>query len=138
MVWDGVERRRHKRYGVKGCTVQYKSARFFGLFSNTSERYLVLNISQGGLHFITKDTFQEGIRLLLNINAPLLGEEIIRSRGRIVWVNKSTEINAHRVGIELTGPGNKDRIRLKLLLDNAILEKIDLTTRIYLKEVEKL
>lgn len=140
MTWDKKERRRHKRYGVKDCTVQYKLVPLLGLefLINISERYLVLNISQGGVHFITKEEFKERARVLLIIKAPLLKDEIIRVSGRVVWTRKSTDANAYHVGVEFVSMGKSNRNRLRVLLDNAVLDKIDLSTRIYLKEVEKL
>jgi len=140
MIWDKQERRRHKRYGFKDCTVQYKAAPFLGLefLGNISERYLVLNISQGGLHFIAKEKLKEHSRIALKITAPLLKEEKIRVKGHVAWVKESTDARAYHVGIEFGSLSKLNRNKLRSLLDNAVLDKIDLSTQIYLKEVEKL
>jgi hypothetical protein len=138
MAWDGVERRKAKRYGIKNCTLQYKSAYCLGLFSTLSEKYLVLDISPNGLHFITKTKPKEKASLLLTITAPLLNDRNIHLTGRVVWIKKSPELDVYRTGVVITGISDTHRNRLKLILDNAVLDKIDLSTRIYLKEVEKL
>ena len=138
MTWDGKERRARKRFGIKGCTVQYKSAELFGLFSALSPRYLVLNICQEGLHFISREEIPIGKKLILFINAPLLDDNLITVKSRTIWTRKSKEHNAYRTGIVFMGLSQQSKNRLKLILDNALLDKIDLSTRVYLKEVEKL
>lgn len=138
MPRDKREQREHKRFGVKGCTMQYKSGRLFGLFSTISKRYLVLNISPTGLHFISKEELKPGQRILININAPLLDDEPIRAAGRVIWTKESTQHQAYRVGVTFRRLSHTARTRLKLILDNALLDKIDISTRMYLKEVEKL
>ncbi|MEK7448239.1 MAG: PilZ domain-containing protein [Planctomycetota bacterium] len=138
MSWNGIEQRQHKRFGVKSCIVQYKPAGFFGLFSTTSPRYLVLNIGQNGLNFISHEELYPGQSFLLFINAPLLDDEFIKITGRVVWVKKSVEYNAYRTGLVFKKLFPRAQTKLKLILDNALLDKIDISTRVYLKEVEKL
>lgn len=137
MSWDGVERRDKKRFGVKGSTVQHRSAGVLGWFENFSPRYLILNMSESGLHFITKNELKEGAVLALRIQAPPL-EEPIGARARVIWCRKSSEHNAFRVGMQFTALSADERLRLKGVLDNAILDKVDMTTRQFLKEIEKL
>ncbi len=138
MSADNKERRRHKRYGIKGCTVQYKPASLLRFFNLPSERFLVLDLSPHGVHFITKESFKKGTKLLLNISAPLLKDEIIQAKGHVVWIKKSKELDAYSIGLEFTSLSKPDQNRLKFLVDNAVMDKIDVSTRIYLKEVEKL
>jgi c-di-GMP-binding flagellar brake protein YcgR len=138
MIWDGTEHRRHKRVGVKGCTVQYKLTRWFGLFSSFSNRYLVLNISQGGLSFISKEEINPGTKIYLLINAPLLNNHGITITGVVVWSKKSAQMDAYRLGIKFTRLSKRASQRLRIILDNALLDHIDISTKVYLKEVDKL
>ena len=138
MVWDGIERRRLKRFGLKGCTVQYKPARWWELFSLLSDRYLVLNISQGGLHFIAEEELTPGKQILLEITAPVLSSGVAHTLARVVWTKKSEQHNAYHIGVEFLKMSKQSRVRLKLILDNALLDQIDISTKIYLKEVDKL
>lgn len=138
MTWDGVEKRQHKRLGIKGCTLQYKSAKCLGIFSIVSNRYLVLNISPIGLSFISKEELQPMDTLFLSVTAPLLNGEIIRLKGRVIWIKESPQYHAYRTGIEFINTARRARQRLKIILDNALLDQIDLSTRVYLKEVDKL
>ncbi|MFH1231762.1 MAG: PilZ domain-containing protein, partial [Planctomycetota bacterium] len=86
MTKSGEERRVHKRYTIMGCTIQYKPDTFFIFFSKTSKKYMVLDISQSGIQFVTREKFKEQTRLLLNIIAPTLNKETINIKGRVVWV----------------------------------------------------
>lgn len=138
MTWDAVERRKHKRLGIKGCIVQYKSAKCFGIFSMLSNRYLVLNISPIGLSFISKEEFELGDKLFLFVTAPLLNGNIIRVNGRVIWTKESPQYHAYRIGIKLLSPVRRARQRLKIILDNALLDQINISTRVYLKEIDKL
>jgi len=138
MSWDGAERRNYKRAGIKGCTLQYKSAKCFGLFSTLSNRYLVLNIGQAGLCFISKEAVNEGDKLLFSITAPLLNSNAINLKGLVIWAKKSSQYEAYRCGIKFTSISNHAIKKLKFILDNALLDQIDIPTGIYLKEVDKL
>lgn len=137
MAWNGEERRKHKRYGVRGSTIRYKRGGLLAFMTSSSERYLVLNMSEGGLHFISKEELREGQRVSLTLDAPGL-EGIVRGRGVVVWARKSHEHQAWRVGVRFTRFDERSRFRLRHILDNAILERVDITTKIYLKEIEKL
>lgn len=131
------ERRRKKRFGVKGCTIRYRRTGFTGFFEEYSARYLVLNISEQGAHFITKDEAKEGQAFSFQIDAPGL-DGPIEGQSKVVWVRKSAEFSAFRVGMEITSLRKADQPRLKSLLDNAVLDKIDMATKMYLKEIQKL
>ena len=137
MGWDGQERRGKKRFGVRGATVQHRKAGALGFLDNFSPRYLILNVSESGLHFITKDALKEGSGHSLRLQAPPL-EEPIAAKAVVVWCRKSTEHDAFRVGMSFTALSDGERLRLKGVLDNAILDKVDMTTKQFLKEIEKL
>ncbi len=131
------ERRRKKRFGVKGCTIRYRRTGLAGFFEEYSDRYLVLNISEQGAHFITKEELKEGQALNCQVDAPGM-QESVECQAKVVWVRKSAEFSAFRVGMEFTTVRKGDQPRLKVLLDNAVLDKIDMATKMYLKEIQKL
>lgn len=135
--WGSSERRGKRRYGLKGCSVSYKKGGLLSILDTGSPKYLVLNVSEGGLHFIAKDDLKLGKTLQVCIEAPGL-EDGIRIRGKVAWCQKSKEHDAFRVGIEFRGMSRKASVRLRNMLDNAVLDKIDITTRLYLKEIERL
>lgn len=138
MPGDKKEHRRHKRYGIKSCTVQHKIASFLGLFGRSSEKYLVLDISPNGLNFISKESFKKQTQISLIITAPILKEETIHTKGKVVWVKKSPGLNVYGIGIEFVSIGKSDRNKLKRVVDNAIQDKIDISTRVDLKKADPL
>lgn len=123
MSEDTQERRRCKRYTIKGCTIQYKPVGFLNFFSKTSKKYLVLTISQNGLQFITRESIREKTILLLDITAPVLNGEIIHAKGRVIWTKASPGLHICAIGVEFIALEETDRNRLQLLLDNATVDK---------------
>lgn len=136
-MWDGTERRRKKRYGVKNSTVRYQRSGMFSFMSNFSERYLLLNVCEKGLHLITRDELPLGTGLSLQLGFPEL-DAPLRAKGKVVWVQKSKEHDAFRTGVEITSIGAKALSKLKFVLDNTLLDNVKVTTGIYLREIERL
>lgn len=136
MSWNGVERRSKKRYGVKNSTVKYRKGAFV-LFAPASDNLLLLNVSETGCHFITKEDLELGQKLSLTIEAPRMAAAA-HVKGRVVWARKSEDQHAYRVGVDFDPPSDTMKKRLKSLLDNAVLENVEVSTRVVLKEIEKL
>ena len=137
MAWDGKERRDKKRYGIKNSTLRYKRGGMMSVLRSSSPRYLLLNISESGCHFITKRELTLHETLTLSIEAPKI-TGVIRARGEVVWCRQSEDINAFRVGIRFRSVNGQSRNVLKRLLDSAILENVEISTKVYLKEIERL
>lgn len=137
MTWNGSESRKKKRYGVRGSTVQYKKKSFLSALKSPSARFLILDISEGGLHFVTREPLQPGQVLLMNIAAPDR-EKPVHARGRVVWVRKSQDVEAFHVGVEFVKMSNKNIAGLRQMLENAVLDRVEMSTRIYLKQIDKL
>lgn len=137
MPWDGVERRRKKRYGVKDAIVRYKKAGLFSFISASSPKYLLLNVSELGLSFISKEQLAEGQGLVLTVTAPRV-HGTIHARGRVIWVKKSDNQEAYRIGVEFASVRGRSRDLLKSLLDSAVVDSVEISTRVYLKELDKL
>ncbi len=137
MVWDGAERRRKKRYGIKDAIVRYKRAGLFSFIRGTSQKYLLLNICELGLGFITKEPVRENEDLVLYVSGPRVFGTI-RATGRVVWVKKSEHQEAYRVGVEFYGIRGRALDPLKTLLESAVIDSVEISTRVYLKEIDKL
>jgi hypothetical protein len=137
MGWDGKERRRRKRYGVKNSLLRYRKGGILAFLFPPSPKYLVLNFSEIGAHFITREELPAGLSLRVSMEAPHI-KGGIHASARVVWCRKSEEINAYRVGVEFGPVGGRSRGVLKNLLDSAILENVEISTKVYLKEIERL
>ena len=137
MAWDGVERRNRKRYGVRDAIVRYKKASLLSFIAPASQKYLVLNLSDTGLEFITKETVIEGRKLTVAVTAPPI-RGTVHATGKVIWVKKSQEQDAFRVGLEFTRLSARSAAYLRALLDSAVVDTIEISTRVYLKELDRL
>ena len=137
MVWSGKDRRTKKRYGIKNSTLRYRRGGVLSMLRAPSPRYLLLNISESGCHFITKDELMVGETVSQIIEAPKVSGGI-KAKGEVIWCRKSDDINAFRVGIRILSQPSRSKTLLKSLLDTAILENVEISTKVYLKEIEKL
>lgn len=137
MNWDGVERRRKKRYGIRNSTVRYKKDTLFSFLAPASSKYLLLNFSEHGCHFITQQLLEVDARLTFYLEAPKV-HGTVALKGRVVWTRKSDKVDAYRVGVEFSSLSGRARALLKNMLDTALLENVDITTKQYMKDIEKL
>ena len=138
MAWDGIERRRHKRYGIKSSTVRYAGGGFTSALSNMGQKYLILNISEGGLKLITKDQMNVGDKMRMQIEAPTITKGVVKVKGRVVWVQRSATQEVWHMGIAFDKVKKKYEGILKTFIDSAIMEKIDLSTSMYMRELKRL
>lgn len=136
MNWNGEERREYKRFGVKRLGIQYSRAGLFAFLTGMSDRYLVLSIGEGGLLFMTKEQLTPGQKLKVRVNLPDV--DSIKGAATVVWTAKSSDHDAWRVGVQFQVLNAGNRRRLKNLIDTAVLDRIDVSTSIYLREVERL
>ncbi|MBI2933226.1 MAG: PilZ domain-containing protein [Planctomycetes bacterium] len=137
MGWDGGNRRRKKRYALKNSALRYRKGGLLAFLFPSSAKYLLLNFSETGAHFISREELKPGQRLRLAIEAPSL-RGTIHVPARVTWCRRSSEINAYRVGVRFGTLGGRSKVLLKNLLDSAILENIEISTKVYLKEIERL
>ena len=138
MSANTVEHRGNKRYNVKECLVQYKPGSILDIFSSASPEYIVLDISQTGMQFITCERFKEKTTLLLKINASCLKGEMIYTRGYIVWIKDAPKLGIYVVGVKFVSMSEQDQGRLKDILDNAVINKVKISDLVFLKKADKL
>ena len=137
MDWDGQERRENKRYGVKKLGIQYSKTRLLSFLGNFSEKYLVINISESGLYFMTREDIAIDQKIFIKLGSPNIDSQI--SAGvEVVWTTKSSEHDAYKIGAKFVKLSEKNQKRLRKLLEEAVLDKIDFSTSIYLREVDRL
>ena len=136
MGWDGRERRKQKRYGLRDSLIRYKRGSFVSFLLPLSPRYLLLNFSKGGCHFISRQDLPPGFFLNLRMEVPDKGA--FSAKGTVAWSKKSKRLDAYRMGIRFSHLTAKSRNVLQKLLDSALLENIDITTKVYLKEIDRL
>lgn len=132
-MYRGPERRKRKRYGVKGSTISYKK----GLFGSYSDLYLMLNTSETGFMFITREQLPPRKTISCRLQFEELDGTIV-AKGKVIWTSKSQQHEAYRTGIQLTKISESQSRQLKAILDNAVGETLQVDTGIFLKEIKKL
>lgn len=137
MTWDGADRRAHRRYGVKGSIIRWRPGPPIGWFSPVSSPYVLLDLSSTGCHFVSERELPPGKSISLLIAAP---HSPIPARcwGRVSWSRRSEEHEAWHTGVTMRARSAASVARLKHILDGAVLDKIEITTRRYLKEMGRL
>ena len=137
MTWDGHERRAHRRYGVKGSLVRWRPGPPLGWVSPASEPHLLIDLSQDGCHFLSKSLLRPGKRLSLMIEAPKQ-DTPARAAGQVAWSRRSDEHEAWDTGVHMKPRTPAAATRLKSVLDGAVLDRVEITTRRYMKETGRI
>ena len=108
MEENGLERRTCERFRIPGATVSYrKDRKLFGGDEFAEEFCPVLDMSRGGIRFLTHKPLDFLARVFLNISVP--GERIpLTLRGEVRWSSynpgKSYE---YQVGVQFSPYGEK-------------------------------
>ena len=137
MSWTSAERRREKRYGIKKLAIRYSKSKFSAVIGNMSEKFLVLNVSEHGVNFMTRKELKPGEKICIRMMLPEQTVQIHAS-AKIIWNKKSVEHDAFRIGAEIIKINKPNKNKLKIILADAVLDKIDFSTGIYLREVDRL
>ena len=137
MSWNGTERRAHKRYALPDATVRFGKAGVLSFFSPMSQPGLLLNLSARGVAFMSQQPFTEGETIRLKAEAAARGEPF-GCKARVVWVQKSENGEAWRVGACIDAIAEPDSARLRHFLDKCVLEKSEISTSLFLKKVKRL
>lgn len=137
MSWDGKERRAHRRYGVKGSVVRWRPGAPIGWISTSSAPHILIDLSADGCHFISKVQLPTGKRLSLSIEAPSVPAPA-RAAGSVAWSRRSEEHDAWHTGVRMRPRTALSATRLKSVLDGAVLDHVEITTRRYLKEMDRI
>lgn len=138
MGWDGKERRTRKRYAIREGTLRYRRGGLLSaLLLPGAPKLLLLNFSEEGCHFITREELQPGTPLRLRLQMPKI-KGTVSATGQVAWCRKSAQSSAFRVGVRLNALSARSQALLKRMLDTAVLDNVDISTKAYLKEIERL
>ena len=132
------ERRRHKRYWIKGLKQRLRKSRLLGLSSKpTSEEYPCLDISESGLQFIAKKVFKPANQILLDISTPLTRNEPIQAKARVVWSRSTTNLQFCMIGVQFSSVKKSQRAQFKMLVERAGEDKDKIPQRIRVKIIKE-
>ncbi|MBI4712715.1 MAG: PilZ domain-containing protein [Planctomycetes bacterium] len=112
------EHRQHKRYWVKGLKGRLRERYFLGLLSRpTLSEYPCMDISEGGLQFVSKKSFKPKENILLDISAPLTRETPIRAKARVAWSRLSQEFGLYLIGARFISIPRARRSEFRIMIE---------------------
>jgi len=130
MTTNNKEQRSIKRYSIDGLTAQVQEHNLLGLGAKLSQKYMVLDISEGGIHFISRENFKEGTKVMLTVTARLGEKETILVPGIIKRVKEFSGLGAYGIGVEFTEMYQESRDKLNKLIKNVAKAKGDISSQI--------
>jgi len=108
MEYSGIERRTCIRFEIPGATVSYRLKKSLLIKPADGEEFCpVLDISRGGLRFLSKGDLKIGTPVTLKISVP--GERIpLELHGQVRWSSpKEGGSYKHQVGVQFNPYGEK-------------------------------
>ncbi|HPD17736.1 MAG TPA: PilZ domain-containing protein [Planctomycetota bacterium] len=98
-----IRGRRHRRFVVEDCTVEYRKHSALSFLGGAPKVAPLVDVSVGGLQFVSEDLYDIGQRLDLKVIIP----SIFRSltvQAEVVWSKRVTHRSSYRVGARLIHP----------------------------------
>lgn len=98
-----IRGRRHRRFVVEDCTVEYRKHSALSFLGGAPKVAPLVDVSVGGLQFVSEDLYDIGQRLDLKVIIP----SIFRSltvQAEVVWSKRVTHRSSYRVGARLVHP----------------------------------
>jgi hypothetical protein len=99
-----IERRKCRRFEVPGAQVKYKKIGLFAFLKTFSKEHPMLNLSKGGLAFLSQVKFSFGEKLLIQLLVP--NESPLVLLARVRWQGKPSINNSMITGAEFLPFGN--------------------------------
>lgn len=122
-----MENRGEARYAAKSCFVECRPKRLFSFLKKArADMFPLVNISEGGIQFLSHKEMTKDERVELAVSIP--GEpEPLRVGGRVAWVEKMSGRDFYRVGAAFVGMSEKDKGRLLTMVKEGRLTPLDLS-----------
>jgi len=108
MNFKGIERRTCLRFEIPGATVNHKTKKFFPSKSKYREEFCpVLDMSRGGLRFLSQLSLKINKNLIMKISVP--GERIpLLIKGQVRWVSPNVgKSYKYQIGVQFNPYGEK-------------------------------
>jgi hypothetical protein len=108
MDYEGIERRTCIRFEIPGATVSYKVKKPLLTKSSSGEEFCpTIDLSRGGLRFLSQDELKIGTPILLKISIP--GERVpLELHGQVRWVTPNTGLSYnYQIGAQFNPYGEK-------------------------------
>jgi Tfp pilus assembly protein PilZ len=108
MDYEGIERRTCIRFEIPGATVSYKLKKPLLTKSSSAEEFCpAIDLSRGGLRFLSQEDLKIGTALMLQISIP--GERIpLELHAQVRWVAPNVGMSyEYQIGAQFSPYGEK-------------------------------
>ena len=108
MDYEGIERRTCIRFEIPGATISYKLKRPLLSKASFEEEFCpTIDLSRGGLRFLTQEEMKNGTQIMLKISIP--GERIpLELHGLVRWVAPQVGMSyKYQIGVQFSPYGEK-------------------------------
>jgi Tfp pilus assembly protein PilZ len=108
MEYRGIERRTCIRFEIPGATLSYKQKRPLLTKSSYGEEFCpIIDLSRGGLRFLSHEELKIGTPVILKISIP--GERIpLELQGHVKWIAPHGGMNyEYQIGVQFNPYGEK-------------------------------
>ena len=104
---DLEERRETPRFELPGATLDYERPKLFTATDPLSEKACpVLDVSLGGVRFLTNKRLDAGMQLNVRISVPARSE-VAELRGQVRWAFLNRGVYRHRIGVQFAPFGDE-------------------------------
>ena len=109
-----IRGRRSRRFVVEDATVEYRKHSPLPFLGGAPKVSPLVNLSVGGLQFVSDDFFEPGQRLDLKVMIPS-AFRALSIRGEVVWARRIMDRDSFRTGVRFTEPTAEDVSLLRSL-----------------------
>lgn len=109
-----IRGRRNRRFVVEDATVEYRKHSTLAFLGGATRVSRLINLSVGGLQFVSEDLYDKGQRLDLKIMLPS-AMRALTIRGEIVWAKRIVDRDSYRSGVRFLQPSAEDVSLLRSL-----------------------
>ena len=109
-----IRGRRNRRFVVEDSTVEYRKHSALPFLGGSPKVSPLVNLSVGGLQFVSDDLYEPGQRLDLKIMIPSAFRSL-NVRGEVVWAKRIVDRDSYRTGVRFMEPSAEDISLLRSL-----------------------
>jgi hypothetical protein len=109
-----IRGRRNRRFVVEDATVEYRKHSALPFLGGSPRVSPLINLSVGGLQFVSADLYEPGQRLDLKVMIPS-AFRALSVRGEVVWAKRIVDRDTYRTGVHFLEPSAEDISLLRSL-----------------------
>ena len=115
------ERRRFKRFKIPGAYVRYTKIWLLGTLRLLSEPHSLLNLSKGGMKFISEEKLSIDEKIMAQLIVPR--ENLLSLRAQVRWRGERNSNGVSTLGVQFEPFGNRRGLNSYESLN--VLERLD-------------